>query len=99
MKTILKYGLPTSGSPINGTVSIKSQTLVLTEGATILSAVSQGNAPFLYVLADVKAKYENRKIEVFGLGDDVPDDEKLRFIGTIFTQRDAFAWQIFERKI
>ena len=99
MKKILKYGLPTSGSPINGTVSMKSQTLVLTEGATILSAVSQGNAPFLYFLADTKAKPEERKIEVFGLGDEVPDDANLRFVGTVFTQRDAFAWHIFEKRI
>lgn len=81
------------------------QTILLSEGAHILSVDVQGGGRGVYdrgdvclwAMVDTSKPPERRHIEIIGTGNPVPDDKGLerKFIGTV--QQGPFVWHIFEK--
>lgn len=81
------------------------QTIVMSEGAQILSVAVQGAGRSVYdkgdiclwAMVDTSKASERRHIEIIGTGNPVPDDKGLdrKFIGTV--QQGPFVWHIFEK--
>jgi hypothetical protein len=84
MKTIYKYPLQITDR----------QSLILKEGAQILSAQSQYDGLFAWVMVDTAAPRAIRKINIYGTGNPIQTNETLKFISTV--QMGAFVWHIFE---
>lgn len=73
------------------------QTLMMPEGAQILTAQMQGNALCLWAMVNPEKAKEKREIEVFGTGHPGSDAVPRRYIGTVQMQGGALVWHIFER--
>ncbi len=82
--TIYKY--PLLRSSLNS--------ILMPEGAEILTVQMQDKMPCLWALADQDQSPVYRNIEIFGTGDFMPE-EKRHYIGTF--QVSVYVWHVFER--
>jgi hypothetical protein len=70
------------------------QTILMPEGAKILSFQAQDNRPCLWAMVDPNAFPRERIFFIYGTGHDVYETN-LTFIGT--TQLGMFVWHLFEK--
>jgi hypothetical protein len=73
------------------------QTLMMPEGAEILSAQMQGDVLCLWALVNQDAPKQRREIEVLGTGNPAPE-AKRRYISTVQMRGGTLVWHIFERE-
>lgn len=92
-KVIWKYSL----------LAAQGQFVSMPKGAEIIRVGQQNSNPFIWVLVDPTANYEDRKIFLFGTGEVIPDIEQKEYRGS-FELLDAlgegqpFIGHIFEPK-
>lgn len=86
MKKIFKYVLDI----------IERQEVIMPVRAKILCVQTQREKLCLWALVDPDAILEPRKIRIHGTGHDVPDDERLKYIGTAPMRNGSLIWHVFE---
>lgn len=73
------------------------QTVKMPVGSKIISVGNQFDDVFIWVLCDPEKPLEDRKIYVFGTGNELPDNIQTRsFIGTVVTDGGNYVWHVFE---
>jgi hypothetical protein len=74
-------------------------TLRLPKGSGILSVGVQGDKMFLWALVDPRNEVvsEERRIEVYGTGHEIPNPGDLEFIGTLIMYGGFLVFHVFER--
>lgn len=72
------------------------QNVVMPAGAQILTVQIQGRTPVLWALVDETGLPTQRRIEVHGTGNPIPEG-KRQYIATIQTHQGQFVWHFFER--
>lgn len=72
------------------------QTLMVPEGATILTVQAQHDIPVLWALVDPKAPKVRRDFEILGTGNPVEEGER-NYIATIQTHGGQLVWHVFEQ--
>lgn len=76
------------------------ETLMMPKGATILSVQVKRQIPCLWVECDPKAPKEERMIETFGTGEDIPCDMGVerKYIGTFIVEgHTPLVFHVYER--
>lgn len=86
MKTIFKYGLEFTDS----------QTLLLPEGAKILSVGNQMEKLCLWALLDPAQSPKARTFRIYGTGHPVPQDGTGYFLGTVQFGGGTLVMHVFE---
>ena len=86
MNTIYKYDLD----------DVSETLLSLPSGAKILRVDFQGATPKLWAEVSTGAPLENRTIEVFGTGQEMPPGERV-FINTFFTPEHTYVFHAYEK--
>jgi hypothetical protein len=86
MKAIWKYQIEITDE----------QSVMMPEGAEILTAQIQGRLPFVWAIVNPTAPEKKRTIEVIPTGMTFPDASR-RYIGTVQTAEGRLVWHIFER--
>lgn len=86
MKKILKYPLQITDD----------QTVVMPEGAQILTVAIQHGKVTLWALCPETRKVQPRKIEIFGTGNPIPNGTRT-YIGTVLMDGGQLVWHVFER--
>lgn len=86
MKKILKYHLTITDN----------QTVVMPEGAQILTIQMQSDNISLWALCPETKKMQPRHIECFGTGHPIPNGIRT-YIATIQSMGGSFIWHFFER--
>ena len=73
------------------------QDLMLPEGAKVLSFMTQGDMPFVWVLVDPEAQLKQRSFVLRGTGHeiDIPQ-EHLSFIGSVSMRGGSLIFHLFE---
>jgi hypothetical protein len=71
------------------------QTVVLPEGAQILTVWTQDEQPCLWALVDDQAEYEGRTIITHGTGHPA-EEPGLEYIGTYHLKDGALVFHVFE---
>ena len=76
---------------------LHSDIIMMPKGAKILTVMMQGDVFCLWAEVDQKAKLEERFIEKFGTGQEIPIDMGIdrSYIGTV--QDGSFVWHFYER--
>ena len=72
------------------------QTLMMPEGAEILSAQMQGETLCMWALVEPDAPKQRRVIEIIGTGNPASDTDR-RYISTVQMCSGALVWHIFEK--
>lgn len=76
--------------------SLNDNVIEIPKGGQILSMQVQGRLPQLWVLVDPTAEKEKRTFRIHGTGHDVPDADKLNFIGTFQMHEGSLVFHVFE---
>ena len=71
------------------------QSLLMPQGATILSVANQRDTLCLWAVVDPKATPVRREFDVFGTGHTMPELIGV-FVGTVLIG--SFVWHVFERR-
>jgi hypothetical protein len=69
--------------------------LEIPRGATLLDVGQRGGYLFLWFQVDDKAHTEERVFQVYGLGWDIQDPEKLSFVGSV-VDLNGVVWFVYE---
>ena len=87
MSTIWKFIL----SPYNPAT-------LMPKGAKILTAAEQREQLFIWAEVDPAAPTETRAFEIFGTGDEIPNDVDRQYIGTAFFHGGSRVFHVYEPK-
>lgn len=84
-------------------VTTDTQTIRMPEKAKILTVQVQHGVPVLYTEVDTEREYEDRRIEIFGTGHPMPNNDgkcpsRIRYIGTYQVQDGYLVFHVYERK-
>lgn len=74
------------------------QTLFLPEGAKLLTVNTQEGCPRLWALCDLEKPLEQRKIAIYGTGQDI-GDKPGNYIGTFQLREGLLIFHCFELKV
>lgn len=88
MRTIFKYKLGVTDH----------QEVEFPKNSELLSAQAQGEDIFIWAMFDLEDedRMEKRKIRVIGTGHAIPENERLRHIGTTQMYDGKLIWHVFE---
>ena len=76
-------------------LQVGKNTILLPEGSDILSVHEQNGKIMLWALIDTEAEsMEGVKVNVFGTGEEIDDDDLLIFIGTAHMSS-GLVWHVF----
>lgn len=70
--------------------------LLMPEGAEILTIGEQGGGLHLWARVNTEAPLEERRFWVAGTGHSVPGDPEIPYLGTAFFAGGALVWHVFE---
>lgn len=86
MKTIWKYPIQIEDR----------QTILVPQGAELLTVQMQNNAPFVWALVNPDNTEMPRVLDLYGTGHPIKDYGPGKYVGTFQSNGGMFVWHLFE---
>ena len=88
MKTVYKYLITPQNSKIK-----------MLQGAVIVCVHEQNGLIYIWAEVDTELPTEEREFAIYGTGENMPDEifESFLYVGTVFIDKGALVYHVYER--